>query len=68
MRQRVRDLMTDGKLLERMVKDVKYLLLDESEHFCKDTSDEYAESALYLWDNRRGAVSSGVLYSEDDEI
>lgn len=68
VRRRVRDLMTDGKLLERMVKDVKYLLLDESEHFSKDTSDEYAESALYLWDNRRGTVSSGVLYSEDDEI
>ena len=45
-----------------------YLLLDESEHFSKDTSDEYNGSALYLWDNKRGEVSSGVLYSEDDEI
>ena len=51
-----------------MERPEPYMLLDESEHFSKDTSDEYAESALYLWDNRRGTVSSGVSYSEDDEI
>ena len=57
-RRAVRDAMKSTHLLERMVKDLQYLLADENAD-----DDDYV-SALYLWDNIAGEVAHGVLYSE----
>lgn len=53
MRRRVRDAFVKTKLLERMVKDIKYLLED-------DENDNSAEIAL--WDNHHDTVESGISY------
>lgn len=59
-RRSVRDAMKNAHLLERMVKDLQYLLTDEED----DNEEDYL-SALYLWDNIEGEVAHGVLYSEN---
>lgn len=60
-RRRVRDAMASGHILERMVKDIKYLLSDDKNG--DDTSDE----AIYLWDDKKGTAEYGKLYSEDSQ-
>ncbi|MCR5635880.1 MAG: type I-E CRISPR-associated endonuclease Cas1e [Clostridiales bacterium] len=58
MRRRVRDRMVEANLLERMVKDIKYLLKESQE--AQDTQD--AQDALYLWDNARDVLPGGRSY------
>ena len=62
VRRRVRDAMVGMHILERMVHDIRSLLL---------TPEEQAEEkeVVYLWDNREGTVANGINYSdeEDDE-
>lgn len=67
VRRRVRDLMVENKLLEKMVRDIKYLLLDNSEHYDRDVGEKYADSAVYLWDNCFGTVPNGISYGKDEE-
>lgn len=67
VRRRVRDLMVENDLLERMVRDIKYLLLDDGEHYDRDAGEKYADSAVYLWDNRLGAVPNGISYGKDEK-
>ncbi len=67
VRRRVRDLMAGSKLIVRMVKDIKYLLLDDGEHFDKAKSEEFDDSAVYLWDNRLGSVPNGISYGKDGQ-
>lgn len=55
MRRSTRDLMFSVKLLEKMVADIKYLLMED------DEADE-SEVSLKLWDNLKGGVESGRLY------
>ena len=55
MRRRVRDRMVEANLLERMVKDIKYLLKES-----QDTQD--TQDALYLWDNARDVLPGGRSY------
>ena len=55
MRRRVRDKMVETKLLERMVKDIKFLLKDQQE-----TQD--MQDAVYLWDNARNVLPGGRSY------
>lgn len=58
-RRRVRDAITNGHILERMVKDIKYL-------FSEGNSSEVDEpEPLYLWDNREGTIDYGKSYGED---
>lgn len=54
-RRKVRDLLKDGKILDRMVHDIKWLLDD-------DFSEEDYKSTLYLWDNVDGEQEHGVSY------
>ena len=56
-RRRVRDAIAGGHILERMVKDIKYLLKSD------DDEDEDSEP-LYLWDDRQGAVDYGKSYGD----
>lgn len=55
MRRRTRDKMVEARLLERMTKDIVYLLKGEIGDFEVDKVE--------LWD-RHGDVASGVMYEE----
>ena len=55
VRRRVRDAMVEHHILERMVQDIRYLLLTEEE--CGGE-----EEAVYLWDNSLGTVANGINY------
>lgn len=57
VRRRVRDAMVAQHILERMVHDIRWLLLPEEEA-------EDQEEAIYLWDNQLGQVRNGVNYAE----
>lgn len=57
VRRRVRDAMVAQHILERMVHDIRWLLLPEEEA-------EDQEETIYLWDNRLGQVRNGVNYAE----
>ena len=59
VRRRVRDAMVEHHILECMVHDIRYLLLDEEEA-------DGAEEAVYLWDNREGTVANGTNYAEEE--
>ena len=56
VRRRVRDKIVDIHLLEKMVSDIKYLLLDED----ANTENE----SVYFWDNLKGVVANGIQYRE----
>lgn len=56
-RKDVRDLLADGKLMQRIVKDIQYLLDVDS--------DEYLEiDTINLWDDKSGLAKYGVSYRE----
>ena len=56
-RRRLRDELKKGRILERMVHDIKFLLSDG------EYQEDY-KSTLYLWDNIEGDVEHGVSYIE----
>lgn len=57
-RRRVRDAISDGKILERAVKDIHILL--------ENTPNEMPEvEVLRLWDDKKGEVDSGRNWSEE---
>ena len=58
VRLRVRDEMAKTRLLERMVRDIKYILNPE------DINDE--EKVMYLWDDKAGTVDYGKQYYTED--
>lgn len=57
VRRRLRDEIVKLHLLEKMVHDIKYLLLDHEE--------ESEEQAVYLWDNIKDKVENGRQYGEE---
>ena len=61
-RRAVRDLISDGHILERCTKDIRRLLLgaDETE------TDSFSVDVLHLWDNKVGEVRSGLSYTTFD--
>lgn len=56
-RRRSRDAFREAKIIERCVRDIKALLLP-------DTNDDLDIDVAYLWDDRRGTVAGGVSYDE----
>lgn len=54
-RRRIRDVLKQGKILDRMVHDIKWLLSDEF------IEEDYS-STLYLWDDINGNQEHGVSY------
>lgn len=58
-RRMLRDAFKSGKILNRMVHDIKYLLSEE------EKTEDY-RSTLYLWDNIDGNKEHGIMYGEDD--
>ena len=60
MRRKMRDAIVAENLLERMVKDIRFLLCGKNE----DTGDG---AELYLWDNLRERLPFGVSYGKKGE-
>lgn len=60
VRRRVRDAMVEHHILERMVHDIRYLLLNADE-------PETKQETVYLWDNKIGTVANGINYFEEEE-
>lgn len=60
VRRRVRDVIASTHLLERMVKDIRFLLLKDDE----EDTDMPEVDVTYLWDSRKGTVENGRSYSE----
>lgn len=60
VRRRVRDALVKQHILERMVHDIRCLLLPEEEQAGE-------ENAVYLWDNQLGTVPNGINYFEREE-
>lgn len=58
VRHRVRDEMVRTRLIERMVKDIKYLLMNENEYT--------EEKVMYLWDDKNDSVEFGKQYGLDE--
>ncbi len=54
-RRKIRDALKNGKILDRMVHDIKWLLSD-------DFKEEDYKSVLYLWDNVDGNKDHGISY------
>ncbi len=59
MRRALRDEIASKHLLERIVKDMQYLLLD-----CQAAEVSYA-NVVDLWDEKRGTVQNGISYGKD---
>ena len=60
MRRRVRDAMVKYRILERMIRDIRWLLLSEDEQLD-------GQETVYLWDNQLGTVANGVNYFQKRE-
>lgn len=60
VRHRVRDEMVKVRLLERMVKDIKYLLVNEDEYI--------SDKVMYLWDDKNNLVDYGKQYSSGESV
>ena len=58
VRKKMRDIFTETKLLERIVKDIQKLLEVEEDQF-------FEVDSISLWDDKERLVSYGVNYSED---
>jgi CRISPR-associated protein Cas1 len=61
-RRRVRDAVSDGKLLERAAKDIRRLLIGETE-----LEDALEIDTLRLWDEKLGEVENGIQYINHDD-
>ena len=59
VRRADRDAMVEHHILERMVHDIRWLLLEEDE-------SEQAPEAVYLWDDRAGTVANGRNYQSEE--
>ena len=60
-RRRTRDAIVSNHILERMVKDVRFLLAREG--------DNSEDDAVYLWNAQKGVVKNGTSYGDrEDEL
>ena len=65
VRRKVRDVMTEKHILERMVKDIRWLFQDEDEEK-EDRGKEDTGEAVYLWDDKEGTVGNGRSYGQEE--
>lgn len=61
-RRRVRDAISDGRILERAVKDIRQLLLGDVA-----AEEEIETEVIYLWDDKIGQVAHAVSYGKGIE-
>lgn len=68
-RRAVRDAISDGKILERMVKDIRELLLGIAEDGSPQDVPQIETNVLQLWDDKNGFVKNAVSYGKElDEL
>ncbi len=60
-RRAVRDLISDGKILERCARDIRNLLLGDN----RGNEPNFSVDILELWDDKVGTVESGVSYANE---
>lgn len=58
VRHRVRDKMVAVNILNRMVSDIRFLLME------KEEIESEPLEVIYLWDNKSGTVGNGIQYRE----
>ncbi len=61
----VRDSFADGKILERMVRDIRQLLLGTAEDGSPKEVPEIEINVLKLWDEKSGFVKNAVSYGKE---
>lgn len=59
-RHRVRDAISDGHILEQAAKDIRRLLLGNT-----DAEEEPETDVLHLWDDKKGFVANAVSYGKE---
>ncbi|MCI1305715.1 MAG: type I-E CRISPR-associated endonuclease Cas1e [Lachnospiraceae bacterium] len=57
-RQKVRDVISDGRILARIVRDIQILIGIKSD-------ERFEVEPLSLWDDKKGAIKYGVNYSDE---
>ena len=62
VRRRVRDEMASKHLLERMVRDIRFLLSDN------ETPDNGDTDVIYLWDTQQGIIKNGKNCAPEGEV
>ncbi len=68
-RRAVRDAIADGSILERMVKDIRELLLGIAEDGAPHELTEIDTNIVQLWDDQNGFVKNAVSYGKElDEL
>lgn len=68
-RRAVRDAIADGSILERMVKDIRELLLGIAEDGSLQDVPEIDINTVQLWDDQNGFVKNAVSYGKElDEL
>jgi CRISPR-associated protein Cas1 len=65
-RRAVRDAISDGKILEKAVRDIRHLLLGNREKYSDDDLDDLYGGTVTLWDEKVGFVKNATLYAESD--
>lgn len=60
VRRSVRDAIVSEHIMERAVRDIRYLFFDD------DSDEDSHIDTLFLWDGGDGVVSGGVQYSEGE--
>jgi CRISPR-associated protein Cas1 len=63
-RHAVRETFSDGRILERIAKDIRLLILKNSEDENFDEIDDDNIDIVSLWDEKSGFVRSGVSYEQ----
>jgi len=64
-RRAVRDAIADSKILERIVKDIRELLLGVAEDGSLQDVPEIETNVLQLWDDKNGFVKNAVSYGKE---
>lgn len=63
-RRAVRDAISDGKIMEQVVQDIRYLLLSREE-IAGCTGEDFFTDTLHLWDEKNGLVKNAVSYGKE---
>jgi CRISPR-associated protein Cas1 len=67
-RRAVRDAISDGKILERITRDIRRLLLGNYDEDRLGDTDDFNVSTVNLWDDKVGFVKNATLYSEAEDL
>ena len=67
-RRAVRDAISDGKILERIVRDIRQLLLGVSREGGAPDEFAFLGDLLKLWDEKSDFVKSGVSYGISNRL